>query len=475
MNKFTLSFHNKAKEESFQKEYNTQTLYPLSQLFNFIGLATSTSRIITILISGEEKEKFIFWLVSLVYYIFSFLVLRKQKQLTHICLVTILLQVNFYLQYFTYNGDHIQSLISTFNIATINAFVIFMSDFKSSILLIVIVFGFQLSFITQNFEVQIFGLLLTYILVMMIFSVLSYWNCRQYRIKYLLSEKENLWVDLIQYVCHNPFQILTYDQINMKYNIVNSNCIDNDFIKTYNYQEKPLQNYIHSNQINPLNMKNGIIKDETVMIQQKKINLKLKITHYYMEKLYIFLQIVEDEKKIECLQNQNNLIDRTFKQMIFQLVKILPSAVRSQKNLQKLKLALMEIYLRRVDLKMKTFNVNNMIQKHIKAFNKSKMNIEFVYQSNIFLIGYQNLYSLLLLKILYSNSQIGLIRLNRDDKGTHVVFYGDIKLEKDLIIERCQRLMNVDIEIKRQLIRISQTDIQFNDDQILQEAERLFS
>ena len=30
MNKFTLSFHNKAKEESFQKEYNTQTLYPLS-------------------------------------------------------------------------------------------------------------------------------------------------------------------------------------------------------------------------------------------------------------------------------------------------------------------------------------------------------------------------------------------------------------------------------------------------------------
>ena len=39
--------------------------------------------------------------------------------------------------------------------------------------------------------------------------------------------------------------------------------------------------------------------------------------------------------------------------------------------------------------------------------------------------------------------------MNRDDKGTHIVFYGEIKLEKDLIIQRCQRLMNIDIEIRR--------------------------
>ena len=49
---------------------------------------------------------------------------------------------------------------------------------------------------------------------------------------------------------------------------------------------------------------------------------------------------------------------------------MLPSAVKSTKNLLKLKLALMEVYFRRYKIEIKSFNLNKLISKHIKAFNK---------------------------------------------------------------------------------------------------------
>ena len=48
--------------------------------------------------------------------------------------------------------------------------------------------------------------------------------------------------------------------------------------------------------------------------------------------------------------------------------------------------------------------------------------------------GYQYLYSLIFMRILYSKSKIGLIRLSEDERGYHIIFYGDIKLEDDHII-----------------------------------------
>ena len=49
---------------------------------------------------------------------------------------------------------------------------------------------------------------------------------------------------------------------------------------------------------------------------------------------------------------------------------MLPTAAKSTKNLLKLKLALIEVYFRRFKVEIKEFNLNKLIYKHIKPFNK---------------------------------------------------------------------------------------------------------
>ncbi|KAM3131013.1 hypothetical protein pb186bvf_016931 [Paramecium bursaria] len=427
------------------------------------GLINSVFRIISATMYIKNGWYLIWWIIVFVYFLIQFFITYKYKIITQKMLTLTIFMVNTIIIFSFSVLDQQTLIISTFNITTINAFIIFISDFKHSVIQITSILSIWTIYIFLNYSVYYLTLPISFFNVMTVGLVVSYWNCRQFRQKYLLAEQENLWVNLIQNVCDNSCQILTFDNINLKYKIENQNNFQNqDFIKLTQFENKPLQTYIYQTQMNLLPI-NGLLKDEIIMVNQKKQNYKIRITYYCIQKIFILVQLLQDDNKIDFLRQNNHQIDRKVQEMIHQIVKMLPSAVKSSKNLLKLKLALMEVYFRRYKIEIKQFNLNKLISKHIKAFNKYTQQIQFEYERIINMSGYQNLYSLIFMRILYSRSKIGLIRLTEDDKGYHIIFYGDIILEHDPIIQNCLQIMKIEMEMQKRYIKITQTDVEYND------------
>ncbi|KAM3130992.1 hypothetical protein pb186bvf_016910 [Paramecium bursaria] len=463
MNKLTLRFLSEEQEQRFQQQYNVQTLYPLSMLIFIGGAINAIFKIITQATIYKNSLQMSIWIIVCIYYIAIQFVITKNKLITQKLITLTILVMNASIIFSFPSLDQQNLFVSTFNITTINTISIMICDFKHSLILVASILSIWTTYVSINYQVIYLALPITFFNVMTVTMVVSYWNCRQFRQKYLLGEQENLWVNLIQNVCDNPFQILTFDNINLKYKIENENNFQNqDFIKVTQFENKPLQTYIYQTQTS-LVASNGLLKDETIMVNQKKQNYKIRITYYYIQKIFIIVQLLQDENKIDFLRQNNHQIDRKVQEMIQQIVKMLPSAVKSTKNLLKLKLALMEVYFRRFKIEIKQFNLNKLISKHIKPFNKYRQQIQFEYERIINMSGYQSLYSLIFMRILYSTSKIGLIRLSEDEKGYHVIFYGEIILQQDQIIQNCLKIMKIDMEIQRRFIKLTQTDIEYND------------
>ncbi|KAM3130970.1 hypothetical protein pb186bvf_016888 [Paramecium bursaria] len=456
-------FVDQSKEQAF-RQYNDQTLYPFTNLLLIGGIIFSIIQIIICISFEITGWTLIFPIINLVSYMMLGVLIRKRKNLCQITITMLTIYLNIINMISVPNQDKQSILFGTFLITSLNCFIIFFSDFMHCILQIIGLVTSSFLAIQQNFQPQLIQILPYYIIIITTFIVYSYQHCKQLRGTFLLTEKENLWVNLLQYLCDNPFIVITLDNVNLQYKIVNSNKIeDQSFLKNCNYQQTTLQNYIYQTQKN-FNLINGLVKDEYLIVSLNKQDIKVRVTFYCMEKIYVFVQIISDQQRVQNLKETNQQIDNMLQQMILQLIKLLPSALKSKQNLLKLKLALMELYYRRFQSIKRKFNISKLISKQIKYFNKNSLKIQFQCNQNIQIYGYYYLYSLLIMRILYSKSKIGLIKLQNDDQGTHLIFYGDISLKFDNLVHQCIQQMKINIEVQKNYVKITQTDIEYNNE-----------
>ncbi|KAM3130968.1 hypothetical protein pb186bvf_016904 [Paramecium bursaria] len=465
MNIFTLRFQDKKIEQTFIDEYYVETLYPQSLVIILGYVMTSILNLSFSIVDGNDSKEVAIWVYALIALILSIGFLQRNKHRCQLVLTLLFIQITVYATLKIPNTNKSQAINDSFSYTALNASILFVSELKHSFLqnIIFIILCIVVNIINQSDDFSSLKIL-TFFIVCITMLISSYWNNKQSRVKFLLSQKENMWIDLMQYVCENPFQILTFDDVQLKYKIIKHNSIlDQDFIKESQIDNKSLQTYIHNTQ-KGLIIQNGMLSDNIHIVQYKQSNLKLRVTYYNMQKVFIFVQIIQDENKLDKLKALNSQTDNMVKQMIHQLIKLLPNATRSSQNLLKLKLALLEIYLRRFQLEMKVFSLNNLVQKHIKSINKTSQKIQFKFSQMIKVNGYKNLYSLLFLRILYSKSKISLISISSDDDGQHITFYGKIDIEQDQIIQKCIQVMKIEIVIAREYLKLTQVDILFNNE-----------